>query len=149
MSKTSANSSNIKISKLNHDSNIWKGTSRKDHFTVEIPAPIINKTTITKEQIIEIASLLDNILQDALVICEEDCCKDQLTKTDINAISRSIVEVITKDLLLPKFDVLEYQKQIRDLQKKLAVAESTKDIHNYTKHNTYSSSSWNEKKDLR
>jgi len=119
MSETTTNSTNVTITP----------TINGHKFSVGTKAPIVNKHAISEEQIEEMAALLDNILQDALVICEEDCCEDQATKIDVNAISRSIVKTITQDLLLPKFDVLEYQKQIRDLEKKLKIAQNSPNNH--------------------
>ena len=79
---------------------------------------------LSEEQLDEMSGLLDNILQDALVTCEEECCAEQADKIDINAISRKIVKMLTEDLLLPKFDVLEYQKQINKLKKELQEAQN-------------------------
>lgn len=139
MSETTTNKANIRVTQFNTPT----------QFSVGNKAPIINQTGISEEQVEEMADLLDNILQDALVICEEECCEEQATKLDVNAISRSIVKIITQDLLLPKFDVLEYKKQIQDLEKKLKAAQDFPGNKYKESKDNYSKHQWAQSKDIK
>jgi hypothetical protein len=115
----------------------WENNIRAAQYSLGAKPKVLNNTGLSEEQLEEMSAMLDNILQDALITCEEACCADEADKIDINAISRTIVKTLTEDLLLPKFDVLEYQKQINELRKQLAESNKESKSDYYIKKSKY------------
>lgn len=103
---------------------------KQAYGTVTIPVidtkPELEVKTLTLENAEEVAELLHNILQDALVICEEDCCSSENTKIDFTAVSRSIIKAIIDEYsigieekagLLKK--ISNYQVELSQLRKQV------------------------------
>jgi hypothetical protein len=117
---TFSNSSKGKVTYTSATENMYA----QAYGTVTIPVldtkPEPETKTLTSENVEEVAELLHNILQDALVICEEDCCSNENTKIDFTAVSRSIIKSIIDEYSIGTEEKTGLLKKISNYQVELS-----------------------------
>jgi len=95
-----------------------------------IPTPQTPKS-FSEEQLEELAGALENILQDAMVECVEECCDDPSKKPNITDLSRLIVSTLIDTLPLPAGEKEDLLLQIKGLTKQLTQLKQATKIDQY------------------
>jgi len=74
----------------------------------------------TQDDIAPAGELLHNILQDAMITCEEDCCQDFFSKIDFTELGQALVRTIIGEYLISNSDKEILEKEIRENKKLIA-----------------------------
>jgi hypothetical protein len=66
---------------------------------------------LTEEELKDVSSFLENILQDSVVLCENDCCKDIFTEDYVSTLALKLVTILSQDSYITPTDTEAILKQ--------------------------------------
>lgn len=122
--KTTGTFTNSSKGKVTYTATKNENMYAQAYGTVTIPVidtkPELEVKTLTLENAEEVAELLHNLLQDALITCEEECCSNENIKVDFTAVSRSIIKAIIDEYSIGTEEKAGLLKKISNYQVELS-----------------------------
>lgn len=75
---------------------------------------------LTEDDIAPAGELLHNILQDAMITCEEECCQDALSKLDFTELGQTLVRTLIGEYLITSAAKEDLENELRETKKLVA-----------------------------
>lgn len=116
---------------------------------------------VTEEEIKEIALFLENVLQDSIVVCSNDCCEETFDRNYVTDLAIKLVEILVNDSYIKPNEIEQILKtkiksltdtvdrlisRLRDYEEKYGYAYEDGSSEPYSKQTKQSFQDYNMKK---